>query len=104
MNAILQGIAAAAPEAGGLLLTALLVALVAWLCRRHDARQARRRRRAIAAARALRDAPGWVTPEMVYVRDGRVIGARWWGRVDDAGGQLAALESMMARSRRAGVR
>ncbi|WP_030488171.1 hypothetical protein [Micromonospora chokoriensis] len=55
MTGIVQGIQDAAPEAGGLLVTVLLVALVAWLCRRHDVRVAQRRRDARAARRrALR--------------------------------------------------
>ncbi|MDG4756306.1 hypothetical protein [Micromonospora sp. WMMD710] len=52
---IAQGIRDAAPEVGGLLVTVLLVALVAWLCRRHDVRVAQRRREERAARRrALR--------------------------------------------------
>lgn len=57
MNGIVQGIHEAAPEVGGLLATVLLVALVAWLCRRHDVRvQQRRRADRVARRRALRAA------------------------------------------------
>lgn len=48
---ILQGVQDAAPEVAGLALTVLLVALVAWLCRRHEVRVVQRRREDRAARR-----------------------------------------------------
>lgn len=101
---LVQGLRGAAPEAGGLLFTMLLVWLALLACRAWDRAAARRRRSAIATARALDGAPAWVTPEMVYVRGRRIVGVRVLARLDDAGGQLGELESMMVRSRRVGVR
>lgn len=54
---IVQGVRDAAPEAGGLLLTVLLVALATWLCRRHDVRVEQRRRADRAARRAALRSP-----------------------------------------------
>lgn len=104
MTVIVQGARDAAGEVAGLVLLVLLLWLATRVCRTWDRAAARRRRRAIAEARALAAAPPWVTPEMVHVRDGRVIGVRRLARLDDADGQVASLKSMMARSHRVGAR
>nr|WP_319460061.1 hypothetical protein [Micromonospora sp. RTP1Z1] len=108
IDAIVQGARDAAGEVAGLVLLVALVWLASWVCRSWDRAVARRRRRAIAEARVLAAMPAWVTPGMVWVRDGEVIGYRWLGYCPPNPGddiaQLRALESMMVRSRRAGVR
>jgi len=93
---IVQGARDAAPEAGGLALLVLLVWL-AWLaCDRWDRAAARRRRRAIAEARALEGQPAWVTPGPYRP----AVRCRPSPHSRAGGGQLEELDAMLVRSRR----